>query len=235
MQCCALSLCTLPTFAFSFMPGQFRSLCHDFTHWAHPTVPFHLRYQHNRVQSDARYGLGTYPCSMWCSESSCTHSPSWWQSKFPKQRSKILHTQCIKYTIKNGVKKTGFNALWTGAPSREVLRTLANRYHHIHQNTSLTFTRVPVKVPYIHQSKNVLGNQERVSGFPKKGADLMGSLGNFRGSLGNFRGLSEFLSSSTVREFLGKSPGNFRGLREVQGNLTPSQRIEKCVSKPEFG
>ena len=31
-------------------------------------------------------------------------------------------------------------------------------------------------------------SQERVSGFPEKGADLRGSPGNFRGSLGNFPG-----------------------------------------------
>ena len=36
-------------------------------------------------------------------------------------------------------------------------------------------------------------SQERVSGFPEKGADLRGSPGNFRGSLGNFRGTSGLL------------------------------------------
>ena len=54
-------------------------------------------------------------------------------------------------------------------------------------------------------------SQERVSGFPEKGADLRGSLGNFRGSLGNFRGTSGLLLSFTVRELPGKSPKNFRG------------------------
>ena len=44
-----------------------------------------------------------------------------------------------------------------------------------------------------------------MSGFPEKGADLRGSLGNFRGGLGNFRG------TSAVRELSGKSPKNFRG------------------------
>ena len=60
-------------------------------------------------------------------------------------------------------------------------------------------------------------SQERVSGFPEKGADLrgslgnfQGSLGNFRGSLGNFRGTSGLLLSSTVRGLPGKSPKNFR-------------------------
>ena len=38
------------------------------------------------------------------------------------------------------------------------------------------------------KSKRVFVSQERVSGFPEKGADLRGSLGNFRGSLGDFRG-----------------------------------------------
>ena len=43
------------------MPGQFRSLCHVFTHWARPTRSLRLQYQHNRVQSDARYGFGNLP------------------------------------------------------------------------------------------------------------------------------------------------------------------------------
>ena len=54
-------------------------------------------------------------------------------------------------------------------------------------------------------------SQERVSGFPEKGAELWGSPGNFRGSLGNFRGTSGLLLNSTVRELPGKSPKNFRG------------------------
>ena len=85
-------------------------------------------------------------------------------------------------------------------------------------------------------------SQERVSGFPEKGADLRGSLGNFRGSLGNFRGTSGLLLSSTVRELPGKSPKNFRGssgnfwgslgnFPEARGSLTPSQRLAKFVSK----
>ena len=92
-------------------------------------------------------------------------------------------------------------------------------------------------------------SQERVSGFPEKGADLRGSLGNFRGSqgnfrgsLGNFRGTSGLLLSSTVRELPGevaeKLPGKFGELPrksadfpETQGSLTPSQRLAKFVSK----
>ena len=96
-------------------------------------------------------------------------------------------------------------------------------------------------------------SQERVSGFPEKGADLRGSpgnfwgsLGNFRGSLGNFRGTSGLLLSSTVRELPGKSPKNFRGkffgelpgksgdFPEARGNPTPSQRLAKFVSGPIF-
>ena len=61
------------------------------------------------------------------------------------------------------------------------------------------------------ESEKVFVSQERVSGFPEKGADLRGSLGNFRGSLGNFRGASGLLLSSTVRELPGKSLKNFRG------------------------
>ena len=30
--------CAMPTPALSLMPGQFRSLCHGFRHWAHPTA-----------------------------------------------------------------------------------------------------------------------------------------------------------------------------------------------------
>ena len=74
-------------------------------------------------------------------------------------------------------------------------------------------------------SEEVFVTHERVSGFPEKGADLWGSLGNFRGSPGNFqgspgnfrgylenfRGTSGLLLNSTVRELPGKSPGNFRG------------------------
>ena len=61
------------------------------------------------------------------------------------------------------------------------------------------------------QSEKIFASQERVSGFPEKGADLRGSpgnfrgsLGNFRGSLGNFRGTPGLLLSSTVREPPGK-------------------------------
>ena len=77
-------------------------------------------------------------------------------------------------------------------------------------------------------------SQERVSGFPEKGADLRGSpgtsgevWGNFRGGLGNFRGTSGLLLSSTVRELPGKSPetsgevpgtsGEVRGLPRSSG------------------
>ena len=86
--------------------------------------------------------------------------------------------------------------------------------------------------------------QERVSGFPGKGANLRGSpgnfrgsLGDFRGSLGNFRGRSGLPLSSTVRELPGKPPGKFGELPgksgdfpEAQGSLTRSQRLAKLVS-----
>ena len=49
--------------------------------------------------------------------------------------------------------------------------------------------------PLVRSAEEGLVSQERVSGFPEKGADLQGSPGNFRGSVGNFRG----------------SLGNFRG------------------------
>ena len=73
-------------------------------------------------------------------------------------------------------------------------------------------------------------SQERVSGFPEKGADLRGSpgnfrgsLGSFRGSLGNFRGTSGLLLSSTVRELPGKSPKNFRSSGEPDSLLAARQ------------
>ena len=47
----ALCLCNADPCAFP-MPGQFRSLCHGFTHWAHPIFFCHLQCQHNRAQSD---------------------------------------------------------------------------------------------------------------------------------------------------------------------------------------
>ena len=92
-------------------------------------------------------------------------------------------------------------------------------------------------------SENVFVSQERVSGFPEKGADLRGSLGNLQGSLGNFRGTSGSLLSSTVRELpakAGKTSGEVRGTSgecrdfpEARGSLTPSQRLAKFVSNDE--
>ena len=52
----------MSTPALSLMPVQFRSLCHG-RHTLglpHP-VFFHLPHQHNRAQSDARYGFGNLP------------------------------------------------------------------------------------------------------------------------------------------------------------------------------
>ena len=85
-------------------------------------------------------------------------------------------------------------------------------------------------------SEKVSVSQERVSGFPEKGADLRGSpgtsgnfrgsLGNFRGSFGNFRGTSGLLLSSTVREPPGKSPKNFRGSSgNFRGSPGTSQKL----------
>ena len=77
------------------------------------------------------------------------------------------------------------------------------------------------EVPY-----QVFVSQERVSGFPEKGADLRGSLGNFRGTLGNFRGSlgnfrgnpgiavkfhSERTSGEVADSNFRGSSGNFRG------------------------
>ena len=79
-------------------------------------------------------------------------------------------------------------------------------------------------------SEEVFASQERVSGFPEKGADLRGSSGNlrgssgnFRGSLGNFRGTPGLLLSSTVRGgSRRKTSGEVRGtsgeVRETSGS-----------------
>ena len=84
-----------------------------------------------------------------------------------------------------------------------------------------------------HVSEKVFVSQERVSGFPEKGADLRGSPGNlrgspgnFRGSLGNFRGTPGLLLGSTVRELPGKSPKNLRGsLGNFRGSPGTSQKL----------
>ena len=61
-------------------------------------------------------------------------------------------------------------------------------------------------------------SQERVSGFPGKGADLRGSPGKLPGKPGELPGKFGELPGnpwialkSTVREVPGKSPKNFRG------------------------
>ena len=101
-------------------------------------------------------------------------------------------------------------------------------------------------------SEKFCASQERVSGFPEKGADLRGSPGNFLGSPGNFRGSPakslgnfrgnpwiavKFHSERTSGEVAEKLPGRFGELLgksgdfpETQGSLTPSQRLAKLVS-----
>ena len=68
-------------------------------------------------------------------------------------------------------------------------------------------------------SEKAFVSQERVSGFPEKGADLRGSLRNFRGSLGSFRGTSGLLLSSTARELPGKSPKTSGEVRGTSGEV----------------
>ena len=81
-------------------------------------------------------------------------------------------------------------------------------------------------------SEKAFVSQERVSGFPEKGADLRGSLGTFRGSPGNFRGNS------------GKLPGNLwiavkfhskRTSGEVAGELSgkSGELLGKSKDLPE--
>ena len=87
-------------------------------------------------------------------------------------------------------------------------------------------------------------SQERVSGFPGKGADLRGSPGTSGEVPGKFGKLSGNLwiavqlhSERTSREVAEKLPGKFGELPgksgdfpEAQGSLTPSQRLAKFVS-----
>ena len=88
-------------------------------------------------------------------------------------------------------------------------------------------------------------SQERVSGFPEKGADLWGRPGNFRGSLGNFRRKlpgnlwiavkfhSERSFGEVARKLLGKFgelPQKSGDSPEARGSLTPSQRLAQFVS-----
>ena len=74
-------------------------------------------------------------------------------------------------------------------PNDTISALLINSNKEYYGCDHLSVARCPL------ESEKVFASQERVSGFPEKGADLRGSPGNFRGSLGNFRG----------------SLGNFRG------------------------
>ena len=91
-------------------------------------------------------------------------------------------------------------------------------------------------------------SQERVSGFPEKGADLRGSPGNFRevrGTSGEVWETSgepmvtvKFHSERTSGEVAENLPGKFGELPgkpgdfpEARGSLTPSQRLAKFTSK----
>ena len=80
-------------------------------------------------------------------------------------------------------------------------------------------------------------SQERVSGFPEKGADLRGSPGNFRGSPGNFRGrLGNFRGTSGycwVPQWQ-----NFRGSRrktsgEVRGTSGEARELPRSSGEPD--
>ena len=90
-------------------------------------------------------------------------------------------------------------------------------------------------------------SQERVSGFPEKGADLRGSpgtSGEVWGTSGEVWETSgeppvavRFHSERTSGEVAGKLPGKFGELPgksgdfpEARGSLTPSQRLAKFVS-----
>ena len=75
-----------------------------------------------------------------------------------------------------------------------------------------------------------------MSGFPEKGADLLGSPGNFRGSpgkSGKLPGISGLLLSSTVKELPGSrqgTSGEVRGLSRSSGG--PDSRA--CSDSPNL-
>ena len=106
-------------------------------------------------------------------------------------------------------------------------------------------------------SEKVFVSQERVSGFPEKGADLRGSSPNFRGSLGNYRGskLSKFgklpgklriavrfhserTSVEVAENFRGsrrKLPGRSRDFPEARGGKKTNRHKQLRGIVPEMG
>ena len=125
---------------------------------------------------------------------------------------------------------TGFGASQPYS-RREFQETLWERFRGLSGIFRDFFREVPAVLGV--WPKKVLVSQERVSGFPEKGADLRGSpgtSGEVRGTSGNFRGTSGLLLSSTVRELPGKSSKNFRG---SSGNFRGSSGTSQKLGEPD--
>ena len=75
-------------------------------------------------------------------------------------------------------------------------------------------------------AEKVFVSQERVSGFPEKGADLRGS----PGTSGEVWGTSGEVAEKLPGKF-GELPGKSGDFPEARGSLTPFQRLAKFVSK----
>ena len=93
----------------ALMPVQCRSGCHDHTlgppHLFFPmAVPTQLCAKRSKI---CIWKLMCVEGVLADCHQHAKHSPSWWQSDFPKQRSKIPHTQSIKYVLKTGLRKRG--------------------------------------------------------------------------------------------------------------------------------
>ena len=106
---CDICVCATPT----PMPIQF-PLFMVFTLWALPTCFSTCHTNTTVCKTMQDMDFGTYPCLFVFVD--CDHhakdSLRWWQSDFPKQRSKTSHTQCIKYVLRKRGKKTGLRGAW---------------------------------------------------------------------------------------------------------------------------
>ena len=123
----------------------------------------------------------------------------------------LVHWNSLLWKRQNTTSFSAFSAMaWTEQ----------NMLFHVGLGFRVGFAGAQMlKGGYKRFSEKVFVSQERVSGFPDKGADLQGSPGNFWVNPGNFRGTSGLLLSSTVRELSGKSPGNFREVRGFSGEV----------------
>ena len=109
---CNADLCACAT--TTLMPMQCRSRCDDL-HTSGPPHPFSTCCTNTTVCK----AIQDMDSGIYCVEgvfADCDQhaklSPIWWQSDFPKQRSKIPQTQCIKDVFRNGAQKKGLRGPW---------------------------------------------------------------------------------------------------------------------------